>query len=508
MSQISSSARRRRRILAAGVVAILLVAVVVAITSSGSSPGPTASTVLTVQRTELGLAIPSGFVGLSLEYPALEVYAGSDPQALDPVFVSLLRNLAPGQRPVLRIGGDSTDWAWWPLAGVTRPPGIRYDLTPRLLAVMRALSAALDARLVLGINLEADSSAVASGEARALIAGVGRQSIEALELGNEPELYGSFNWYRQPAGGGVKGRPRSYDPTAYARDAASVARALPKLTLAGPGIGAPKWIAQLGQILTAGPWVGVVTLHAYPLKHCTATSTEATIPHLLADSSSRGLAQTLTQYVTIAHAHGLPLRIDEMNAVSCGGRRGVSDTFATALWSLDTLFALARDGIEGVNIHTNPGKVNDLFGVRASNGSWQVSVHPEYYGMMMFAQATPPGSRLLGLAGKPAGGLSAWATKATDGQIRVVLINKSLDQTQVVRVRLSSPAGPAALERLQAPSAGATSGVTLGGHGFGAETATGRLAGSSAGTPVTPTSRGYRISLPPASAAMLTLAPR
>src|ERR1035437_7880782 len=225
MSQISSSARRRRRILAAGVVAILFVAVVVAITSSGSSPGPTASTVLTVQRTELGLAIPSGFVGLSLEYPALEVYAGSDPQALDPVVVSLLRYLAPGQRRVLRIGGDSTDWAWWPLAGVTRPPGIRYDLTPRLLAVMRALSAALDARLVLGINLEADSSAVASGEARALIAGVGRQSIEALELGNEPELYGSFNWYRQPAGGGVKGRPRSYDPTQSARDAASRARA-------------------------------------------------------------------------------------------------------------------------------------------------------------------------------------------------------------------------------------------------------------------------------------------
>ena len=516
MSQIRRSTRRRREFLAPVAVAILLaiaailivvvVVLVRRIVRSGPRPS-TASTVLTVKRNRLGRAIPSGFVGLSMEYTALEAYAGSDPQALDPAFLALVRNLAPDQRPVLRIGGDSTDWAWWPVAGVTRPAGIRYDLTPRLLAVMRALSTTLDARLILGVNLEADSSAVASGEARALIAGVGRQSIEALEVGNEPELYGSFNWYRAPDGRGVKGRPRSYDPVSYAQDAANVARALPRIALAGPSSGAPKWIAELSRILDAGPRVAVVTVHAYPLKHCLATSTEATIPHLLAPSSSGGLAQSLTPYVAIAHAHGLPLRIDEMNAVSCGGRRGVSDTFATALWSLDTLFAMVRAGVDGVNIHTVPGKVNNLFGASSDSGRWQVSVQPEYYGMMMFAQATPPGSRLLGLAGKRAAGLSAWATKATGGQIRVVLINKSLDQTQVITVRLPSTAAPATLERLQAPNAGARTGITLGGQGFGAATATGRLADPSAGTRFTPTSRGYRISLPAASAAMLTLAP-
>jgi hypothetical protein len=493
--------------MAAVVGAVAVVVVVIASSGPSPSPVPAASTVLTVQATRLGRAIPSGFVGLSMEYPAVEEYAGTDPRALDPAFVALVRSLAPDQRPVLRIGGDSTDWAWWPVAGVTRPAGVRYDLTSRLLAVMRALSTALDARLILGINLEADSSAVAAGEAQALITGVGRRSIEALEVGNEPELYGSFNWYRAPGGQGVKGRSRSYDPIGYAQDAANVARALPKIPLAGPDIGAPTWLAQLNQILTTGPPVGLVTLHAYPLRHCRAASTQATIPHLLADSSSSGLARALARYVTIAHAHGLPLRVDEMNAVSCGGRRGVSDTFATALWSLDTLFAMVRAGVDGVNVHTVPGTDHDLFGVSAGHGSWQASVHPEYYGLMMFAQATPPGSRLLGLAGKPAAGLSAWATKATDGQMRVVLINKSLDQTQVVRVRLPSIAGSATLERLQAPSAGARTEITLGGQGFGAETATGRLADPSGGTSVTATARGYRISLPTASAAMLTFAP-
>ena len=68
-----------------------------------------------------------------------------------------------------------------------------YALTPGWTAVTRALARALGARLILGINLEADSTAVAGTEADALVAGIGRGRIEALELGNEPELYGSFD---------------------------------------------------------------------------------------------------------------------------------------------------------------------------------------------------------------------------------------------------------------------------------------------------------------------------
>ncbi len=60
-------------------------------------------------------AIPAGFLGLSLEYSAVSAYAGRDPSAVDPVFEQLIRNLTPGQRPVLRIGGDTTDWSWYPV---------------------------------------------------------------------------------------------------------------------------------------------------------------------------------------------------------------------------------------------------------------------------------------------------------------------------------------------------------------------------------------------------------
>ena len=107
------------------VVATLIVGLALAGAGGGDPPSPGArhATTVTVDPGASGPAVPAGFLGLSIEYPALEAYAGSDPSSLDPVFEQLVRNLAPGQAPVLRIGGNSADRTWWPTAGVQRPPG-------------------------------------------------------------------------------------------------------------------------------------------------------------------------------------------------------------------------------------------------------------------------------------------------------------------------------------------------------------------------------------------------
>ena len=129
--------------------------------AGGRSVGAGAA-VVTVGRATVGRAVPAGFVGLSMEIPSVVSYAGQDAQAIDPVFEQLIRNLAPGQSPVLRIGGDSTDWSWYPVANMRRPPWIRYTLTPHWIGVTRALAEALKARLIFGVNLEANSSSVAA----------------------------------------------------------------------------------------------------------------------------------------------------------------------------------------------------------------------------------------------------------------------------------------------------------------------------------------------------------
>ncbi len=306
------------------------------------------------------------------------------------------------------------------------------------------------------------------------------------------------------AGKPVLGRPRDYDPAAFVRDYSSFAPRLPEVPLAGPSSGAPEWLTKLGPFLDAEPRVRLVTVHAYPLKHCTKSKV-ITIAQLLSEQSSRGLAATLAPYVAIAAAHHAPLRVDEMNGISCGGTRGVSDTFASALWVLDALFEMARSGVSGVNIHTVPGGINEILGPGDTGGAQRMRVHPEFYGMMMFAQAAPAGSHLLKLGVSAPAGVKVWATRASDGVIHVVVINKRLAGSQFLRLGVSGAHGAAEVEQLTAPSVHSTDGVTLGGQTFGAETSTGVLAGPAVHRTVSASGGGYAITVPPASATMLTI---
>jgi hypothetical protein len=87
----------------------------------------------------------------------------------------------------------------------------------------------------------------------------------------------------------------------------------------------------------------------------------------------------------------------------------------------------------------------------------------------------------------------------------VVVINRRLVRSRFLRLRIAGAHGPADVQQLRAPSIGATGGVTLGGQSFGAETATGVLAGPAAHRTVAPSGGGYPVTVPAASATMLTI---
>jgi hypothetical protein len=476
----------------------------IAIATASPSLAKTA-TVLSVGGAATDGSIPPGFLGLSLEYTAIPAYAGTNASEPNPVFVQLIRNLAGGYPPELRIGGDTTDGTWWPVAKTRTPAGVNQALTPGWIAITKALAAATGARLTLGINFEADSASVAAAEADHLVAGLGSKRIEALELGNEPELYGKFSWGRS----GRPGRPNDYDFAAFSRDFTRIARALPRLPLAGPASGGPQWFKDVGRFLADHPRVAVTTLHRYPLQLCYIRKGEPnypTIPNLVSSRSSRGLADSVAAAVQASHARHIPVRIDEMNTIGCGSDRAVGESFASALWALDTLFNMARVGVDGVNIASFPGATFEPFTFSQANGSWHAVVEPEYYGLLMFEQAAPARSRLLSITPTNSIQLQAFATRAPDGTVRVVLINEG-SKASVFRIRMpaGTVSGTGTLELLTAPSLGARNNVTFGGQSFGTTTTTGLLAGSQTTYAVASANGGYTLSVPPASAALLTI---
>jgi hypothetical protein len=435
-----------------------------------------------------------GFLGIST---GLTTIAALDGSAADPdaPFASLVRNLSPGAPPVLRLGGVGTDDSWWPI------PGIRerylYELTPRWAAGVRALLEAVGGKAILGVNLEEDSKPIARTEVANFDRYVGASLIDAFELGNEPEFFP----IALPKGHPPHDYP--YKIAHYGKEFSSIASALGGAPLAGPASGAPHWLSHLGTILSDIPSrLKLVTTHAYPLKHCSRLA-HLSVSDLFTRSSINGLADPIHATVRAAAAHHKPLRVDELNGVSCGGEAGISNSFGEALWALNVLPALWRTGVQGVNFQTVNGDLNQLITAKHTAAGWRVSVQPEYYGLLAFADAAPAGSRLLRISNLHLSHFYQFAVRAPNGSERVVLTNVG-SAARTIGVTVSGTRGTGSVSLLSATSLSATGGTTLAGRRLSPRT--GQLIGTPRVTRVRPNARGvYAVRVPPHAAAILTL---
>ena len=354
--------RRRGRL-----TTLLCVVGLLAAVSATSAAAPAGAYVfrLGVTRATHGRPLPSDFLGLALEFNEIPELAGPTPQSVNPIFAQLVKNLDPAGRPNIRVGGQSTDRVWWPVPGMAQPFGVTYGLSSHWTAAAHALAQVTNAQYLLGINLEANRTRISQVEAGRLVRGIGSGYIGALQIGNEPDLYAHVPWYRRQAGhplpwyshdgSPVYSRAPTYSPQDYVQEVTRTLKMVPKLPIAGPETGNPPWADAFDRLLSPRSQVRMLTSHAYGLNQCVkdpGSATYPTVPHLVSLVASRDEVSQIGPYVALAHRNGAAYRIDEMGSVTCNGRRGVSDTLASALWVMDALFTMAGDGVDGVNLHT------------------------------------------------------------------------------------------------------------------------------------------------------------
>jgi hypothetical protein len=450
--------------------------------------------------------VQPGFIGISTEWYAIEWYGGTATSDLDSVFLHLVSNLAPGQSPVLRIGGDSTDWAYLKTRGVKQVKALKVTVSTQDIKILAAMARELNAKLLLGINLEADNLKLAENIARTTLAAVGANRVLALEIGNEPELYDVLGWYANAAGQPVYGRAKGYSIADYTQEFNTYAAHLPDVPLAGPATGSVPWGGTLASFVSDARRLKVVTVHTYPLKLCgtrPGLASYPTIAKLLAPSSTYGLAHALVGQAETAHAAGKAVRVDELNSVACFGLKGVSDTYASALWSLETAAQFARLGFDGLNITTVPSAVYRLFVTSHAGGTWSAQVMPDYYGFLDFADSVPTGSKILATPDTGANP-QVLAVRTPAGQTHVVIVNTGAARRLAVRIPGSHGAEATASD-LTGPSLSSSTGVRLGGQSFGASSTTGALSGTATATAVKSVRGAYVVALAAHSATTLSV---
>ncbi len=477
-------------------------------TDQATLPQLRSGTTISVSSNPDGPKVPDGFLGLSMEYHSLRDYVGTNPAKPNPTFLQLLKNLAPFGTPILRMGGDSTDLTWWPVPGMPRPGGAKFSLTPSYASTLKTVAQDVHGKLLLGINFEADSRQLAAYEERQLTKRIGNPRIDAFELGNEPELYHKYAWYKTVSGRRVLGRPPDYSVQAFIKDYAHIAGGLPREPLAGPESTSTTWL-NLPEFLNTQPRLSLVTVHTYALKHC-SPSARPTEAELFLPSSLQGLSSEVAGWGRIAGARHLPLRVDEMNSVTCGGYAPVSGSFGPALWALNVLPMYVRAGAVGVNFHTVPftwqGLISPSDNKPVYEGSGQLRVEPEYYGLFAFAQLAPAGSQLLKTSAPATAGLFEWADRTPSGQENVVITNPSSTSGNV-NVNVPSQTAPGTLMTFKSGGGlAATDGVTLGGQSLSPKT--GLLTGTTSSITIKPTanSHTYQLHVPAASAVILSFA--
>jgi hypothetical protein len=398
--------------------------------------------------------VAKDFVGLSYESAQLanpDFFSTKNEQ-----LVGLFRELTPHGN--LRLGGGSSEFTTYSeespagsppfeVFGPDTSKTVKHGTVTSALALrnLRSFLEATNWNCIYGLNLGQGSIENAAREAAAVQKILGSRLV-AFQIGNEPDSF--RNRYR----------PASYTPADYIaewiRFREVIVKTTPQARFAGPDISNKlAYLTAFADEAVKHPDVILLTSHYYAMGP--AGNPQATLENLLsAEPKLTTLKSRDLPLIEAAQkqAH-LPYRMSEGNSCWDGGKAGVSDTFASALWCAGYMLTCMSRGWVGVNLH---GGGNGYYTPIAGAPSTGLTRQPEFFGIR-FAQRFV-GSKLVNANLRDADPRVEAFVFDRAGKRELVLINKTSES-----VTCSLPAGVSAASvlTLRAPAIDAKDGVEI-----------------------------------------------
>jgi len=401
-------------------------------------------------------AIPANFLGLSMDIQQPGLQMGRSTIGWNPILPTLLKNLmAKATAPMLlRIVADNVQVS-----------DIQSAIQPLV-----QLSQAVNVNYTLGVDLWNDNLPLAEAEAAAWKQGIPNNLIQAIEIGNEPDVY-------QFQGA----RPTSFTFAQYLAQfqqwqqgiGATIGTAIPVM---GPSMGQQaRWVPNTEAALIEGEMAPpMVSQHAYVGGDTETGDVAGGTPwpadYLLTPAAAVTMPETFPKFAATAHKANLLFRMDEINSF-WGGVTGISDTFSSSLWSIDYMFNFLANGVDGVNWSNEVGTTYVLFTFSAPLGAQGLAqfqltqVNPQYYGLLAFSQVAGNQAQILPVTTTTTANVSIWATVDNKSAAHVVVLNK--DENAAGNVEITLPGYATGTVRyLTAANYSSKNGVTFGGQTF------------------------------------------
>jgi hypothetical protein len=425
--------------------------------------------------------ISPGFIGFGYETSAVAQtnYFSAENKTL----VQLYRNL--GTQGLIRIGGNVSDHTEYLPAG---QPRVRTEkevtvINQACLVRLAGFVKATGWKVMWGLNLGTGSKAAAVREAVAVDQAL-KDQLQSFQIGNEVELLPRF------------GHVYENYHAAYLDYKQAIRAVLPQAPFSGPdSVGHWNWITNFMNAESGD--LKLLTHHYYREG---AKDPTASLAKLLSPDAE--WTRRLGQLQQLCGDHAVPFRINEVNSFWGGGKKGVSDTFGSALWCLDYMFQLSTYGCNGVNMETDINQLGWIshYSPIVHDPSGSCRARPEYYGMLAFA-LSGKGELLKVSRNKTTANATVYATRNDDGQIWVIMINKDLSRDITAEISLPESYSRATVFRLEAPSVESKDQVTLAGSAVAAD---GTWPGGSP-EPISAQNGTFSVSVPRASAILLRL---
>jgi hypothetical protein len=277
----------------------------------------------------------------------------------------------PKQERGVRHGIE--DYWEWPLVDPSVQKNKKGMLTRRAIENLRGFLDAVNWRLIYGFNFACGSAARAADEAAAVSDAMGDR-LMVFVVGNEADGFGDDPFFR------AKGYDFNQYFAEYETWVKTVRARVPHAPFAGPDTEGEvdTWVREYAR-RTKGDAV-MLTSHFYAMGP--ASDPRMTAERLLQKVNPSLEEQIAGVRVASAAAGGTPYRMDEGNSCFGGGKDGVSNAYASALWVADYMLHVACAGFVGVNLHG--GGVGFYTPIESSERS-PATPRPMYYGMQ-FAQ--------------------------------------------------------------------------------------------------------------------------